>query len=164
MICSFIDVFPGFSVITDKDRKSVLFRIDFDELLAFAKYLKHFVDVTELLSSENTPTIHLIFLLKQRLINLSQSNENDHESLRSFKKYFEDQIPTYWELDDVHYIAIILHPNMKHLQKCSIKDKKRAHDLLKKEINKRHGKQYCNIYISIIIKNLQITLYESMHR
>ena len=41
---------------------------------------------------------------------------------KNSKKYFEDQIPTYWELDDVHYIAAIIHPNMKHLQKCSIKD------------------------------------------
>ncbi|CAF3375517.1 unnamed protein product [Rotaria sp. Silwood2] len=118
MISSFINVFPELNcVITDKDRKSILSRIDFDELLAFAKYLKYFVDVTELLSSENTPTIHLVLLLKQRLINLSQSNENDHESLQKFKKYFEDQIPTYWEVDDVHYIAAVLHPNMKHLQK-----------------------------------------------
>ncbi|CAF4219799.1 unnamed protein product, partial [Rotaria magnacalcarata] len=81
--------------------------------------------VTELLSSENTPTIHLVLLFKHRLINLSKPNENDPESLQKFKKYFEDQIPTYWELDDVHYIAAILHPNTKHLQKCSIKDKKK---------------------------------------
>ncbi|CAF3817810.1 unnamed protein product [Rotaria magnacalcarata] len=118
MISSFIDVFPELNcVVTDKDRKSILARIDFDELLAFAKYLKHFVDVTELLSSENTPTIHLVLLFKHRLINLSKPNENDPESLQKFKKYFEDQIPTYWELDDVHYIAAILHPNTKHLQK-----------------------------------------------
>jgi len=35
-------------------------------------------------------------------------------------------------------MAIVLHPKMKHLQICSSKDKKKAYDLLKKEINKRH--------------------------
>jgi len=150
MICSFIDVFPELAcVITDKDRKSILSKIDFDELLAFAKYLKYFVDVTELLSAEKTPTIHLVLPFKQRLINLSKSDENDLESIQKFKKYFENQIPGYWELDDIHYVASVLHPNMKHLQICSSKDKKKAYDLVKKEVNKRVGG---NIYFLIIKK------------
>ncbi len=64
MISSFVDVFPELNcVVTDKDRKSILARIDFDELLAFAKY---------------------------HLIDLSKPDENDPESLQKFKKYFED--------------------------------------------------------------------------
>ncbi|CAF1353535.1 unnamed protein product [Adineta steineri] len=142
MLSSFIDVFPELNcIITDKDRKSIFATIDFEELLAFAKYLKYFVDVTELLSAEKTPTIHLVLPFKQRLINLSKPDENDLESIQKFKRYFKDQIPSYWELDDIHYIATILHPNMKHLQICSSNDKKKAYDLLKKEIRKRESDQ-----------------------
>ncbi|CAF1377482.1 unnamed protein product [Adineta steineri] len=138
MVCTFIDVFPELTcIITDKDRKSILARIDFDELLAFSKYLKHFVDVTELLSAEKTATIHLVLPFKQRLIDLSKQDENELELMKKFKKYFQEQIPSYWELYDVHYMATILHPNMKHLEICSSTDKKKAYDLLKKEIKKR---------------------------
>ncbi|CAF4530762.1 unnamed protein product [Rotaria sp. Silwood2] len=139
MISSFIDVYPDLNgVISDKSRKSILAGIDFDETLAFAKYLKYFVDVTELLSAEKTPTMHLVLPFKQRLINLSKPDTNDPNSIIKLKKYIENQIPTYWELDDIHYMAAVLHPKMKHLQICSNKDKKKAYDLLKKEINKRH--------------------------
>jgi hypothetical protein len=140
MISSFIDVYPDLNgIISDKSRKSILAGIDFDETLAFAKYLKYFVDVTELLSAEKTPTIQLVLPFKQRLIKLSKPDPDDPDSIIKFKKYFENQIPTYWELDDIHYMAAVLHPKMKHLQICSNKDKKKAYDLLKKEINKRHG-------------------------
>jgi hypothetical protein len=63
-----------------------------------------------------------------------------------FKKYFENKIPTYWEIDDIHFIGAILHPKFKYLQVCSSKDKK-TYDLIKKEMNKRHSKQYslCDI-------------------
>jgi hypothetical protein len=155
MLSCFIEVFPELNhVITDKDRKTIFVGIDFDELLAFAKYLKYFVEVTELLSAEKTPTIHQVLPFKQRLINLSKPDENDPQSMKNFKKYFEDQIPTYWELDDVHYMAAALHPNTKHLQICSNKDKKRAYDLLKKEINKRYGKQYSLCNDKKIIENI----------
>ncbi|CAF3078155.1 unnamed protein product, partial [Rotaria sp. Silwood2] len=152
MISSFIDVYPDLNgVISDKSRKSILAGIDFDETLAFAKYLKYFVDVTELLSAEKTPTMHLVLPFKQRLINLSKPDTNDPNSIIKLKKYIENQIPTYWELDDIHYMAAVLHPKMKHLQICSNKDKKKAYDLLKKEINKRHAitfKENTCFYIS----------------
>jgi hypothetical protein len=98
MLSSFIDVYPKLNVIiNDKARKLAVTQIDFDELISFAKYFKYFVDVTELLSAEKTPTIHLILPLKQRLINLSKSDRDDPQSIMKFKKYFENKIPTYWE-------------------------------------------------------------------
>jgi hypothetical protein len=143
MISSFIDVYPELSyVITDQDRKACLGGIDFDEIVSLANYLKHFVDATESLSAENSPTIHLVLPYKQRLLNLSKPSENEFESMKKFKKYFQDQIPTYWEVDDIHYLAVVLHPNMKNLQKYSNKDRKKAYDLLKQEINQRHCKLY----------------------
>ncbi|CAF4344987.1 unnamed protein product, partial [Rotaria sordida] len=68
-------------VINDKAKKSTFAQIDFDELISFAKYLKYFVDVTEMLSAEKTLTIHLVLPLKQRLINISKPNPTDSESI-----------------------------------------------------------------------------------
>ncbi|CAF4609023.1 unnamed protein product, partial [Rotaria sp. Silwood2] len=105
MLSSFINVYPELNmVINDKAQKLTFAQIDFDELISFAKYLKYFVDVTEMLSAEKTPTISLVLPLKQRLINISKPNPTDPESIMKFKKYFENKIPTYWEVDDIHFI------------------------------------------------------------
>ncbi|CAF1395413.1 unnamed protein product [Rotaria sp. Silwood1] len=138
MISIFIDVYPDLNgIISDKSQKSILSGIDFDETLAFAKCLKYFVDVAELLSEEKTATIQLVLPLKQRLIKLSKLDPNDPDSIIKLKKYIENEIPIYWELDDIHYMAAVLHKKMKYLQICPNKDKKKAYDLLKKEINRR---------------------------
>ncbi|CAF4607719.1 unnamed protein product [Rotaria sp. Silwood2] len=78
-----------------------------------------------MLSAEKTPTISLVLPLKQRLINISKPNPTDPESIMKFKKYFENKIPTYWDIDDIHFIGTVLHPKFKHLQILSNKDKKR---------------------------------------
>ncbi|CAF4921023.1 unnamed protein product [Rotaria sp. Silwood1] len=142
MLSSFINVHPELNmVINDKAQKLTFAQIDYDELISFAKYLKYFVDVTEMLSAEKTPTISLVLPLKQRLINISKPNPTDPESIMKFKKYFENKIPTYWEIDDIHFIGTVLHPKFKHLQILSNKDKKKAYELIKKEINKRNNPQ-----------------------
>ena len=53
-------------LISDTVRKASFAQINLDELISFAKYLKYFADVTELLSAEKTLTIHLVLPLKQR--------------------------------------------------------------------------------------------------
>ncbi|CAF4455354.1 unnamed protein product, partial [Rotaria magnacalcarata] len=77
MICSFIEVYPQLNdILTDKKQREILVRIDFNDLLTFAKY---FVDVTELLNVKKTPTIRLVMPLKERLIDLSQQDAADSQ-------------------------------------------------------------------------------------
>ncbi|CAF4904109.1 unnamed protein product, partial [Rotaria magnacalcarata] len=77
MICSFIEVYPELNdILTDKKQREILVRIDFNDLLTFAKY---FVDVTELLNAKKTPTIRLVMPLKERLIDLSQQDAADSQ-------------------------------------------------------------------------------------
>ena len=59
MLSSFMDVYPELNmVIKNKVQKVSFAPIDFDELISSAKYMKYFVDVTELLSVKKAPTIH----------------------------------------------------------------------------------------------------------
>ncbi|CAF4108299.1 unnamed protein product [Rotaria magnacalcarata] len=88
MVSSFIDVYSELNgVLTERTQKEALTRIDFNDLMAFAKYFKHFVDVTELLSSEKTLTIHLVISLKQLLIDLSNEDQSDSQAIKNMKKY-----------------------------------------------------------------------------
>ncbi|CAF2122892.1 unnamed protein product [Rotaria magnacalcarata] len=73
----FIEVYPELNdILTDKKQREILVRIDFNDLLTFAKY---FVDVTELLNAKKTPTIRLVMPLKERLIDLSQQDAADSQ-------------------------------------------------------------------------------------
>ncbi|CAF2122889.1 unnamed protein product [Rotaria magnacalcarata] len=121
MICSFIEVYPELNdILTDKKQREILVRIDFNDLLACAKY---FVDVTELLNAKKTPTIRLVMPLKEH----------------------------YWEINDVHFIAIVLHPKFKHLHICpNKKDKKKAFDLIIKEIENRRTQIQASVSMNSI--------------
>ncbi|CAF2117212.1 unnamed protein product [Rotaria magnacalcarata] len=117
----FIEVYPELNdILTDKKQREILVRIDFNDLLACAKY---FVDVTELLNAKKTPTIRLVMPLKEH----------------------------YLEINDVHFIAIVLHPKFKHLHICpNKKDKKKAFDLIIKEIENRRTQIQASVSINSI--------------
>ncbi|CAF3067651.1 unnamed protein product [Rotaria sp. Silwood2] len=142
MICSFIEVYPELNdILTDKKQREILVQIDFNDLMAFTKYFKYFVDVRELLSAEKASTIYLVITLKQRLIDLSQQDAADSQAIKNVKNYIRKKLLDYWEINDVHFIAVVLNPKFKHLHICSNeKDKKKAYDLIIKEIEKRRGK------------------------
>jgi hypothetical protein len=73
IISSFIDAYLDLNgIISDESCKSILAGIDFHGKLTFAKYLKHFVDVAE--------------LMNERLIKLSKPYSNDPDSIIKLKK------------------------------------------------------------------------------
>jgi hypothetical protein len=76
-------------------------------------YLKKFHDVIEKLSCEKTPTLHLVIPYKQFLVNLSAINDDDDPLIIPLKEYIKKELPDYWVANDVHYIATMLHPNLK---------------------------------------------------
>ncbi|CAF1482810.1 unnamed protein product [Rotaria sp. Silwood1] len=139
MIYSFITVYPELSgVVKDPEQKHKLAAIDYDVLLEFSNYFKYFVKVTEVLSADKHPTIHLVLPLKQWLINLSKPNAHDSAAIASLKKYMHREIASYWELEDVHFMAVILQPNFKYLHVCpAVKDK--CYNLLNDEIERRRA-------------------------
>ncbi|CAF4016338.1 unnamed protein product [Rotaria sp. Silwood2] len=140
MIYSFISVYPELSgVVKDPEQKQKLAAIDYDVLLEFSNYFKYFVEVTKVLSADKHPTIHLVLPLKQWLINLSKPNAHDSAAIASLKKYMHHEIASYWELEDVHFMVIILHPNFKYLHVCpAVKGK--CYNLLNDEIERRRAK------------------------
>ena len=151
MIHSFISVYselPG--VIKDEEQKQKFALIDYDVLLEFIVYFKQFVDVTEALSSDTYPTIHLMLPLKQRLVNLSKPNASDAPAIAALKRYMCRQITSYWKFEDVHLIAAILHPNLKHLDICP-NDQDKCYRLLNDEIERRHLGKDVEIYHIFIL-------------
>ncbi len=151
MIHSFVSVYPELpGVIKDRDQKQKLDVIDYDVLLEFSKYFKYFVDVTEVLSGDKYPTIHLVLPLRQQLINLSRPCASDSHAILGLKKYMLREIASYWELEDAHYIAVVLHPNFKHLHICSVA-KERCYELLNDEIERRHASKNLKYFSLVLI-------------
>jgi len=158
MIHSFVSVYPELpGVIKDRDQKQKLDDIDYDVLLEFIQYFKYFVDVTELLSGDKYPTIHLVLPLRQQLINISKPCASDSHAILCLKKDMFREITSYWELEDAHHIAVVLHPNFKHLQICS-GAKERCYELLNDEIERRHASKNLKYFsLEIILFSLHFS-------
>ena len=122
------------SVLVGNQRQNYL-KINHDELEQVTKYLKHFHDVIEKLSSEQSPTIHLVLPYKQLLINRSTRDDDDHLSVVQLKNYVSEHLKDYWVVQDVHYLGMVLHPNLKHFHLMP-KKKKHVLNLLKLELEK----------------------------
>jgi hypothetical protein len=134
MIDSFLKVYYELPTILSEEQKRNFLKIDRDSLESLCIYLKKFHDVIEKLSCEKTPTLHLVIPYKQLLINLSVINENDDQLIRPVKEYIRKELPDYWVVSDVHYIATMLHPNLKSFNHTPNK-KYHAEALLKSEFN-----------------------------
>ncbi|CAF3937687.1 unnamed protein product, partial [Rotaria sp. Silwood1] len=83
------------SVLNDNQRQNYL-KVSYVQLEQLTKYLKHFHDVIEKLSCENTPTIHLVIPYKQLLINRSNENDDDHYDLVQLKRFISKHLQDYW--------------------------------------------------------------------
>ncbi|CAF4219378.1 unnamed protein product [Rotaria sordida] len=95
-------------ILSDEQKKNYL-KVDRDSLESLCTYLKKFFDVIEKLSCEKTPTIHLAIPFKQLLINLSVINDNDDQLIIPLKKYIVKELPDYWVVNDIHFIATMYH-------------------------------------------------------
>ncbi|CAF2085014.1 unnamed protein product [Rotaria magnacalcarata] len=127
------------SVLSDEHKKNYL-KVDRDNLESICKYLKQFHDIIEKLSCEKSPTIHLVVPYKQFLINLSIINENDDQLIIPLKNYIAKELPDYWIMKDILFIATILHPNLKSFNHTP-HQKYYAEALLKSEFDKYHDLQ-----------------------
>ncbi len=127
------------TVLTDEHKKNYL-KIDRDSLELLCSYLKHFCDIIEKLSCEKTPTLHLVIPYKQFLINLSSITDDDNQIIKPLKKYIGKELPTYWVISDAHFLATMLHPNLKSFNHTP-HEKYHAEAILKSEFDKYHELQ-----------------------
>ncbi|CAF4855197.1 unnamed protein product, partial [Rotaria socialis] len=84
--------------------------------------------------SEKAPTLHLVIPYKQFLINLSNDTD-DKQLIFPVKKYIGEELENYWVVEDVHYVATMLHPNLKSFN-YTPQQKYHAETLLKLEFEK----------------------------
>ncbi len=140
MFNSFLKVYYELPAIINDEQKKNYLKIDRDDLESLCKYLKEFCKVIENLSCEKKPTIHLVVPYKQMLINLSVINDNDNQILIPLKKYIAKELPEYWVVNDIHFIAAMLHPNLKSFNHTP-HQKYYAEALLKEEFDKYQQNQ-----------------------
>ncbi len=148
MLNTFLMVYNELPSILNNNQRQNYLKINYTELEQLTKYLKHFHDVIEKLSCEQTPTIHLVIPYKQLLINRSAKNDDDHPNLIQLKRYLLEHLKDYWIIQDIHYVAMLLHPNLKSFYLIPNK-KKHAVELLKSEFNK--------LMDSVVVQPLQTT-------
>ncbi|CAF0905031.1 unnamed protein product [Didymodactylos carnosus] len=81
-------------------------------------------------------SIHLVIPLRQQLIKLSQPDLYDCDATAKLKEFFVFELESKWEVNDEHFVAMLLHPNFKECSNCSqLKDK--AYALFKQEFERR---------------------------
>ena len=122
-------------MLLNKDQQQSLDSIDHRLLQQLISFLKLFVDVTELLSNEQQPTLNLVLPYREKLIQVAkESSDDEHLDLIKFKKYFLQHIQTDWPVRDEHYIATVLHPQFKQLATFSKKPRRHAHELVENRL------------------------------
>jgi hypothetical protein len=159
MMNSFLKVFYELPTVLSDEQKKKYLKIDRDNLEILCTYLKNFCDVIEKLSCEKTPTLHLVIPYKQFLVNLSNVNKEDNPLISSLKDYIRQKLHDSWVVDDVHYIATMLHPNLKSFNHAP-QNKYHAEALLRSEFEKHRlfeqQQQQQQQSLSISNKNKQI--------
>ncbi|CAF1527281.1 unnamed protein product [Adineta ricciae] len=141
MCNSFLKVYYELPKILGDEQKKSYLEIDHESLQSLCKYLAEFFKVIEKLSCEKKPTIHLVVPYKQYLINLSVVNDNDNHVMAPLKRYIGKELPDYWVLKDIHFIATMLHPNLKSFNHTP-NQKYHAEALLKEEFDKCQQNQH----------------------
>ncbi|CAF1473288.1 unnamed protein product [Rotaria magnacalcarata] len=122
MFNTFVMVYNELPSILNTTQRQNYLKINYVELEQLTRYLTYFHDVIEKLSCERTPTVHLVVSYKQFLLNKSKEHNDDCLHLVQLKRYISKHFNDYWIIHDIHYIAMLLHPNLKSYQ--LIPDKK----------------------------------------
>lgn len=137
MLGSFLDVrHELLDVLSGEEMESFL-KLDLDLVNDMHQYFAEFKKITELLSAENEPTLHLVVPSRLKLIRLSTVRDDDHPALKSLKEYYAQHIEEYWLLQDQHWLALLCHPKFRQLHFCDRKQKKKVHDLLRADLKHR---------------------------
>jgi len=135
MLNTFLMIYSELPSVLNNNQRQNFLKINYIELEQLTLYLKHFHDVLEKLCCEQTPTLHLVIPYKQLLINRSTKNDDDHQTIVELKRYLLEHLKDYWIIQDIHYIAMLLHPNLKSFHLMPNK-KEYAVSLLRSEVNK----------------------------
>ncbi len=116
MFFAFDENFPDLRSLLDQNHQQSFDTIDHELLQQLIPFLKLFVDITERLSNEKQPTLHLVIPCRQKLILVAKSSSsNEHPGLSEFKNYFVEHLENDWPIQDEHYMATVLHPQFKQL-------------------------------------------------
>ncbi|CAF3307556.1 unnamed protein product [Rotaria sp. Silwood2] len=113
MLNTFLMIYNELTSVLNNNQRQKFLKINYIELEQPTKYLKHFHDVLEKLCCEQTPILHLVIPYKQLLINRSSKNDDDHQNLIQLKRYLSEHLKDYWIIQEIHYVAMLLHPNLK---------------------------------------------------
>ncbi|CAF3517084.1 unnamed protein product [Rotaria sp. Silwood1] len=135
MFNSFLLAYNELPSVLNNDQRQNYLLINYSELEQLTAYLKSFHDVIEKLSCDQSPTIHLVIPYKQLLLNRSNRNDDDYQDLVQLKRYMSKYLKEYWIIHDIHFIAMLLHPNLKSFKLAPGK-KEHAIELLKVELDK----------------------------
>ena len=72
---------------------------------------------------------------KKLLINRStKDDDHHHQNLIQLKRYLSQHFNDYWIIQDIHYVTMLLHPNLKSFYLIPTK-KEHAVALVKLELN-----------------------------
>jgi hypothetical protein len=135
MFFAFNENFSDLCSLLDQNHQQSFDTIDHALLHQLIPFLKLFVDITERLSNEKQPTLHLVIPCRQKLIQVAKSSSsNEHPGLSEFKNYFVEHLENDWPIQDEHYMATVLHPQFKQLDFFSKKMRRHAHDLVKSKL------------------------------
>jgi hypothetical protein len=135
MFFTFNENIHDLRTLLDQNHQRSFDTIDQDLLVQIISFLKLIVDMTERLSNEQQPTLHLVLPCRQKLIQEAKaSSDDDHPGLIEFKNYFLEHIEADWPVRDEHYIATVLHPQFKQLNTFSKKVRRHAHELVKTKL------------------------------
>ena len=137
MLESFLDVRHELLGVLSGEEMELFLKLDIDLVDAMHKYFAEFKTITEVLSAENEPTLHLVVPSRLKLIRLSTVRHEDHPALQPLKGYYEQHIEDYWILQDEHWLALLCHPKFRQLHFCDRKQKKKVYDLLRAELKHR---------------------------
>ncbi|CAF2958136.1 unnamed protein product [Rotaria sp. Silwood2] len=113
MLNTFLMIYNELTSVLNNNQRQKFLKINYIELEQPTKYLKHFHDVLEKLCCEQTPILHLVIPYKQLLINRSSENDDAHQNLIQLKRYLSEHLKDYWIIQEIHYVAMLLHPNLK---------------------------------------------------
>ncbi|RWS20752.1 transposable element Hobo transposase-like protein, partial [Leptotrombidium deliense] len=102
-------------IIVDRETKRLFFSIDFNLLKTLLSLLKVFKDVTQLLSPENDPTIHLVPNSKNVLLQNYSHDGEQSGSIENLKSRLYQLVEKHIQIQDIHLAAALLWPCQRNV-------------------------------------------------
>ena len=100
--------------LEDKKLEKLLTNLNETLLQDVIKVLEVFQQACRLLSSDNSPTVHLVVATKCKLIKSTQPSPSDSDVIITLKKKLLELIKYYFLIHRICYIALLLDPRLKN--------------------------------------------------